>query len=578
MKFKTRVIVSFGCVILLSVLLSAFGILALRNVRTGHQHLVDFSNARLECILMIKSHVIDIRRITTAINAYCGNMERQEGYRTESARVVATINELSDKYGALGKGDTSLSAEEADAVAANAATLKSTLAEYNKELILPSIVSAMANDKQSVVDNAARCAPIISNLSQLIEKLAQTEQETAGKLVEQANQMEARYIVIFAVSGVVIALISLVVAFFVYHSVVKPVAVLYGMAEKLSDGDLRVELSGSFLQSRDELAALGNMLLLTAERIKDMVSQISLEAKNLEEMVTDVEDVSSDLNQNISDMAVSADSVSSEMEETSASANEIHASTMNIMNTVGEMAAKAKTGADAAEEVQKRAQTLKLSALESQKNVHSLRELTEEKMKIALAKTKSVEQIKTLANSILAISDQTNLLALNAAIEAARAGDKGKGFAVVAAEVRKLAEDSKHTVEEINSLNQNVFDAVSNMTETAEEIMQFIGGQVLNDYDALVTTGEQYSADAELFSSTMLDFSQAAGGLDLTMQNVQNTIGDITNALAGGTANIAKVAGRIGVTTEETKKFAAMSARLSSAADQLLTYIRYFSI
>jgi methyl-accepting chemotaxis protein len=80
-----------------------------------------------------------------------------------------------------------------------------------------------------------------------------------------------------------------------------------------------------------------------------------------------------------------------------------------------------------------------------------------------------MDSINNFLSGITHIADQTNLLALNAAIEAARAGEAGKGFAVVADEVRKLAEQSSKTVQDINSIIGSIQDKTKSALLKAQE-------------------------------------------------------------------------------------------------------------
>ena len=102
----------------------------------------------------------------------------------------------------------------------------------------------------------------------------------------------------------------------------------------------------------------------------------------------------------------------------------------------------------------------------------------------AIEDSKSVDQVNNLTNDILNISSQTNLLALNASIEAARAGEAGRGFAVVADEIRKLAEQSQSSTDEIKQIVNEITIKSQQVEQTMDESVGIIEEQNVSIKDA----------------------------------------------------------------------------------------------
>jgi len=187
------------------------------------------------------------------------------------------------------------------------------------------------------------------------------------------------------------------------------------------------------------------------------------------------------------------------------------------------------TGREYAVEMKKKAQSIETMVQDSKRASENITgELKEELVK-SLKDSKSVNNIQSLINDILAIASQTNLLALNASIESARAGEAGRGFAVVADEIRHLSDDSKSTAEKIQDISNVIISSVNNLADSSEKLLEYISKDVMEDYDKFVKTSEEYLKDADNIENMMMELNNSAQESMTLSDTINNKLADISN-------------------------------------------------
>jgi len=188
----------------------------------------------------------------------------------------------------------------------------------------------------------------------------------------------------------------------------------------------------------------------------------------------DVKHSALDIQETAMRLADSADEVTRSSQTQSDSASSTAAAVEEVTVSIGMVASNAS-------EVGRKAQQSADLTREGNRNADSMVRDISSIEQVMVAVEHSVQEfierahnISGMTQQVKDIADQTNLLALNAAIEAARAGEQGRGFAVVADEVRKLAEKSAHSANEIDRITRELDDQSSDVEKAIEKGVQSI--------------------------------------------------------------------------------------------------------
>ncbi|MBK8944198.1 MAG: methyl-accepting chemotaxis protein [Ignavibacteriae bacterium] len=278
---------------------------------------------------------------------------------------------------------------------------------------------------------------------------------------------------------------------------------LLGAMDKFSKGDLTEQLKVD-----NETELMGRLFT----GFNNSVSNIHQMIEHLNEAVNSTINASTQIAAAIEEMAAAS-------EEQSRQTNDITSAVDEMIKTVTETTKNTSTAAESARNAGFLAQEGSDVVSKAVNAMGQIANIVSQASSKVVGLGKDSDKIGEIIKVIDEIADQTNLLALNAAIEAARAGEHGRGFAVVADEVRKLAERTSKSTEEIASMIQQIQTATTTVVKS------------INDGNKEVESG--------------ISLAESAGKAILDIVNTTNNVVDEINQVATASEEQSLTSGQI---------------------------------
>jgi methyl-accepting chemotaxis protein len=382
---------------------------------------------------------------------------------------------------------------------------------------------------------------------------------------------------ILAILGVMLVL-GLIVSYVLGEIISKGFVKIKESMARIENGDLTGIFSGKQILRRDESGDINRSFLQMQKNISRMMENIHTESSKIKESIDYMVASSNNVYEDIENISATTEELSAGMEETAASVQEIGYTATEIENEISTVAGKLENGLTLSNEIKGRADNLKQAALASQQTAVTAYESANKRLRQSIEKTKAIEEIKSLSQTILSITSQTNLLALNASIESARAGEAGKGFAVVAEQIRILAEDSKSAVSKIEHITTLVADAVNEVVMDSQNILSFVDNQVIKDYENTVRIGEQYDVDAGTVEAMVAEIKDSTQILKESIQYIKTAIDEVTLATNEGAKGATDIAEKSSSIAEKTSEVLEQAKLNEESATKLSEHVGFFKI
>ncbi len=521
LRLGTRLGVGFGCVILIFIVISIVVFSLLSQVREQATFIRDVNIPKTKYASQMMDSMYQMRLSMRDVVFHHGDRAVKDGelivkHRSE---LIAHMDEF-DRLLKIRSQDKEVQ-----------------IMNSMREGIAASVPLQDQLTKYGIADNDAEATVILDKIAEILgpaithlENLIEFENELNAHRAEEIATESSQAIMSIVISTAIAVVLAMFAAFLVTRSITQPIRRMIETVEAMAGGDLSRTIVA---ESRDEIGTLQSALGRMSDNLARMIGEVRTGAKQLVSSATELSGAATDVRKGSELQSEAASAMAAALEEMSTSINHVSSLSEDARQTSVEAGHTAHSGSDTIHsmvgEIRQVAEAIGEGAVKAQ-------QLGQES-----------ERISAIVHVIRDVADQTNLLALNAAIEAARAGEQGRGFAVVADEVRKLAEKTTSSAQEITEMVGSIQAGATAMSTQME------------------TTAKRMQEGMELAQKA----GGAIGEIDTGAQNVVHMIDDVSSALKEQATASHDIAGRVEQIVQMVEENSSAIGSVANSAEQL---------
>ncbi|MEI8355213.1 MAG: methyl-accepting chemotaxis protein, partial [Deltaproteobacteria bacterium] len=371
--------------------------------------------------------------------------------------------------------------------------------------------------------------------------------------------------------------IGLILGWIFSKSFTRNILSLTESADCISRGDLTRTAALGSTRFPDETYDISSSINKMVENLRELVRYIREIAEKVSESARTLSSSALEINASTEEVAHAMEQISHGAESQAEMAGKSSITIHDMAISIELVARRAREAAGAARETSLTARRGGYLASDSLQRMKSFFETVEVTGQQFTEFNSKLQRVGKIADFISDIARQTNMLALNASIEAARAGEYGKGFAVVAEEVRKLADGTGKSAEDINELIAAIREESRLLQETIRESAKLVSEGKKNiditssSFQEIVET--VFQAESKANSIADLSQMQTDGAAKMV-----KSVDEISRVAEDNAAAIEQVAAATEEQTVAMQEMTHAAQELASLSEDLLRSVECFSI